>query len=95
MTLKKFLDDHLPFLPHGSWKKGAEALEKDPANFTSKRGWPEIKSKVKDFERLLEAWGYEVVIIQRGGEVLPPSDPTKGEVVVVEHKKTRDEDPGT
>jgi len=62
MKLKKFIDDELPFLPHGSWKAAADELGKRPANFTTQVGWPTIEKKLIEAEKVLNAWGYEIEI---------------------------------
>jgi hypothetical protein len=62
MTIKKFIDDEIPHLPHGAWKKGAEALNKAPQNFNSGEGWPTIEKKLQEAEKVLSAWGYKIEI---------------------------------
>lgn len=62
MNFKKFLHDHIPFLPHGSWKKAAESINRKPQNFNEKSGWPHMVSKLEEAEKVLGAWGYELKI---------------------------------
>jgi len=72
MKLKKFIDDELPFLPHGSWKAAAEELGKAPQNFNTAQGWPTIEKKLIEAEKVLKAWGYKIEIKSKNNLVDVP-----------------------